>query len=92
MWKILAIIAIITEIGLLSFWVYSGAEILTKTQVPETVTKKDELFGTEIQETVLKDKFILGLDYTGPAVLILGTIGVVSLFMHRKEQKKLQQN
>lgn len=92
MWKILAIIAIILEIGLLSFWVYSGAEMLTKTQVPETITKKDELFGTEIQETVLKDKFVLGLDYTGPAVLVLGTIGVVSIFLHRREQKKLQQN
>jgi len=92
MWKIIAIIAIVTEMGLLSFWVISGAEMLTKTQVQETITKKDELFGTEIQETILKDKFVLGLDYTLPAVLVLGAIGVTSIFFHRKEQKKSLQN
>jgi hypothetical protein len=87
MWKFLIILIVFLEFSILGFWIYSGAEMLTKTKVPVTTTKKDELFGTEIQETVLKDKFILGLDYTGPAVVVLGSIGVISIIFYRREQK-----
>jgi len=88
MLKIIIIVIIVLEFSLLGFWFYSGSELLTKTKVPVTILKKDELFGTEIEETILKDKFVLGLDYAGPGIGVLGIAGVVSILFYRREQKR----
>jgi hypothetical protein len=68
------IIGLIIILAAVIFWLASGGEIFTKTQV--LIEKKDALFGTTYKE--LHDKFVFGLLPSGFSIT-LALLAVTSL-------------
>jgi hypothetical protein len=77
--KILIMIVIGLILVSLIIWQSYGGEIWTKTQV--LVEIKDEVFDTTYKEW--KDQFVLGLEYTLLFDGIVGTLGLISVFLFR---------
>ena len=65
-------------------WLFSGAEIFTKTQV--LIEKKDELFGTTYKEW--QNKFVWGLDLTGAVTGAVVIICGFLIYLFNKKEKK----
>jgi uncharacterized integral membrane protein len=68
---------------LLIIWIFSGAEVFTKTQV--LVERKDELFGWT--EKVWEDKFIWGLDLSLILAFSSAVISGLLLFLFRSKKR-----
>ncbi len=71
--------------GLFLYWLAEGGYVFTLDRVPIEV--KDELFGTTSIEW--KEGIRLGLDYAGPAMLLLAAIASVLLYRVRRSQAKV---
>jgi hypothetical protein len=66
--------------GALLYWILSGANFWTLTEIPVQVT--DDLFGTT--STVWQKTFRPGLDYTGPITAALALCGLILLQRSRR--------
>lgn len=63
-------------------WLFSGAEVFTKTQV--LIEKKDELFGTTYKEW--QNKFVWGLDLTAIISTLIVLIGSLLFYLFRSKK------
>jgi hypothetical protein len=77
--KIILLTGIILITIALVYWLMSGGEIFTKTQV--MVEKTDELFGHTYMEW--EDKFVLGLDYAGGFSAAIAVVTGLLFFLFR---------
>jgi len=84
--KNLAIVLVVLTLGVVGYWLASGAHVWTKTEVPVQV--EDELFGTTTTEW--KKEFHPGLEYVGPisAVLLIGA-GIL-FWMSRRDVRAVR--
>jgi len=74
---------IIVAVALL-FWLFSGAEMFTKTAV--LVEKQDELFGTAYKEW--KNKFVPGLDITAAFAVLSIITSSVLIYLFKNKRKE----
>ena len=81
--KRIVLFAIIIIIATIIFWLLSGAEIFTKTQI--LVEKKDELFGWTEKQWI--NKFIVGLDLILVIDLVLVLATTFLIFILRRKSK-----
>lgn len=81
--KRIVLFAIIIIIATIVFWLLSGAEIFTKTQI--LVEKKDELFGWTEKQWI--NKFIVGLDLILVIDLVLVLATTFLIFILRRKSK-----
>lgn len=82
--KITAIVAIVIIIGIVSVWLYTGGEILSKSQV--LIEKQDLLFGTTYNEW--QDKFVLGLDYTAVVSVVVAVFSGILIYLFKNKRKE----
>lgn len=78
-----ALIMLLIALGIVAYWIASGAHAFTLTQIPVTVT--DELFGTESVEW--KEGFRPGLELVGPSAGLL-LLGAGIFFWLGRRQKR----
>jgi hypothetical protein len=85
--KLLNFVAFVISVLLIFTWLYSGAEIFTKTKIlVDKTTELDKMLG--VKNEVWVDKFILGLDYTATAIVAITiiTIGVNYLLKNKRKE------
>lgn len=82
--KKLAGVLILLELGIVGYWLASGAHVWTTTEVPVQV--EDELFGSTTTEW--KKEFHPGLEYVGPLSLGLLVGATLLVWRARKEEEK----
>lgn len=80
MWKVISLVAFVLLLGVGAKWVTDGAQIFSKDK--QQVVVIDEMFGTE--STEWKSGFWLGLDIAGPAIGVLGAVGIFGIYRHKK--------
>jgi hypothetical protein len=82
--KRILVSALILISSTIIYWLISGAEIYTKTQV--LIEKKDELFGWTEKQWV--NKFVFGLDYAIGIVIMIVLISSVLILFFRNKNKR----
>jgi hypothetical protein len=77
--RLILVIASALMLAMLGAWGAMGFQIFTKTEIP--VQETDELLG--LTTVVWKKTFLLGLDYTVPALLVLALLAGILLYVLR---------
>lgn len=89
---IVGILFALLEVGVIGYWVASGASMVTLYQVPVEVTEEDE-FGDEITRTVMQDEFRFGLlpdkgpDAALPWMILFSGISVTCFVVNARRSK-----
>lgn len=77
MWKVLSGIWFALALGVIGVWVAHGTQTLTKDKVQVITKRVNPDFGVEEEIVEWKPTFLLGLDYTIPAVILCSGVGLV---------------
>ncbi len=85
MWRTLALLSFVVALTIAGIWIAHGSQTLTKDKIQVVVKTKNPDFGTEEEHVEWKDGFRLGLDIAGPSAGGAIVLGVVSLFMLRRQ-------
>jgi len=83
------LIAFLAIFGIIIFWLLQGAEIFTKTKVLiDQTSELDKMLG--VKNEVWVDKFILGLDYSVVAIVIILILTYILNNLIKNKRKESQ--
>ncbi len=85
--KILFLFSLLAILGIIIYWLMQGAEIFTKTKVLiDQTSELDKMLG--VKNEVWVDKFILGLDYSAVAIVIILILTFILNSLLKNKQKE----
>jgi len=85
--KILFLFSLLAILGIIIYWFMQGAEIFTKTKVLiDQTSELDKMLG--VKNEVWVDKFILGLDYSAVAIVIILILTIILNNLLKNKQKE----
>jgi len=85
--RILFLSALLSILGIILYWLMQGAEIFTKTKVIiDQTSELDKMLGVKNEGWV--DKFVLGLDYSAVAIVIILILTFILNNLLKNKQKE----
>lgn len=85
--RILFLSALLSILGIILYWLMQGAEIFTKTKVIiDQTSELDKMLG--VKNEVMVDKFVLGLDYSAVAIVIILILTFILNNLLKNKQKE----
>lgn len=85
--RILFLSALLSILGIILYWLMQGAEIFTKTKVIiDQTSELDKMLG--VKNEVWVDKFVLGLDYSAVAIVIILILTFILNNLLKNKQKE----
>ncbi len=77
--KTIGLVCLVLALGVIGYWLASGAHAFTQTKVAVQTQVSDDVFGDTTTTTEWRDEFRPGIEYAGPtaAVLLIAAGGLM---------------